>query len=474
MTFQHRIFFLVVFFWSLPTVAGAIPAPELVTSFLTQGLQLIGLVFALLASAFTGIMVRLKQWKQMTWMYVLGMVIFLFVSVGIGVWYIMSRPTASPQVVQNATSTPMVQGTELEAYAEYKAKEEALRRDLEAESRESTQEIAKIYGITYVTSSQDASTQFVLNYYKALDEKRMGRALAITGATKSETELLNWYQDVYQVHIFMLESISQNDRKVLVGLREKNALELYSVVQRVVMEEGEPIRLQLISSQHQKTLAMPTLQTEALTISNEQFQQWITEKKDMVVLDAREDLEYDYGHFPGSLHVRQPDVLADPGTYLPKEKPIVVFCFTGGRGSEVAYALRKKGYNAFALVDGVKGWVEDFHGTWEGKHLFWQTYPRFAGIRFYGDFEKAISDESVYVIDASDATHPRLTHPRISQRIDLFASQKNIVESELQKIPKDRPIATVCQEYVDCFAAKLIAQTLVNRGYTVRGAYDIR
>ena len=65
---------------------------------------------------------------------------------------------------------------------------------------------------------------------------------------------------------------------------------------------------------------------------------------DLVLLDVRTPLEYNWFHLPGAQNV--PDLLTDSGKMPPvsPSQEVVVICMTGHRSPLVAYALKKRGY----------------------------------------------------------------------------------------------------------------------------------
>lgn len=468
--------FLVVLGIAMPESVYAIPAPDLIANVVTQGIQLFGLAFAISASFFTGLYARFHKLGRSAWIFVGGIVALLLLSGFGAVWYVLTKNT-TPVIIDphpQVTTTTQAQATEQEEYEAYKAAEEALVKQLEAKYDESTQGVATAYNIPFSPIPQDQNSQFVASYYEMLEKKQMSAAIAMTGATKSESELLSWYQDVIHVHIFQMNAVSETRRSLVVGLRENGSLTLYDVVQDIVFYMGRPVKLMLVSSKETKKIAIvETVNRKPLSISNATFDLWQKEKKVFAVLDAREDLEYSYGHFPESIHARQADVIAHPENYLPKDKPIVVFCFSGGRGSEVAHALREKSYDAYALEDGVKGWVEDFQGKWVGYYRFWEAYPTFSRIQYRKDFD-ALNKANTVTIDASEPFLQEAIKMPSDFILPLFSTTKDQVKKILASVPKDKSVIVICQEYTDCFGAKLIAQTLANDGYDVKGAYDIR
>ncbi|OKL54977.1 sulfurtransferase [Bowdeniella nasicola] len=73
-----------------------------------------------------------------------------------------------------------------------------------------------------------------------------------------------------------------------------------------------------------------------------------------VVLDVREDDEWEAGHAPGALHIpigELPDRLDD----LPEEDLLVV-CRGGGRSARASAWLNQNGFNAYNVDGGMSGW----------------------------------------------------------------------------------------------------------------------
>jgi rhodanese-related sulfurtransferase len=84
---------------------------------------------------------------------------------------------------------------------------------------------------------------------------------------------------------------------------------------------------------------------------------------DLVLLDVRTRLEYNWFHLPGALNV--PEVLVDSSKMPPwsPSQEVVVICMTGHRSALVAHALKKRGYARVShLTWGMLGWR--IYGWW--------------------------------------------------------------------------------------------------------------
>jgi len=79
-----------------------------------------------------------------------------------------------------------------------------------------------------------------------------------------------------------------------------------------------------------------------------------------VLLDNREDLEWERGHLPGAYHMGKGTIERDIETAIPdKTAPIVCYCGGGFRSVLVADSLQRMGYtNVISLDGGWRGWNE--------------------------------------------------------------------------------------------------------------------
>ncbi len=81
-------------------------------------------------------------------------------------------------------------------------------------------------------------------------------------------------------------------------------------------------------------------------------------KNDPLILDIRKPEDYALGHIKGAVNIGaakifEPDILAK----LPKDKPIVVYCYTGQTSGQVVAALNMLGYDAHSLRFGMASWA---------------------------------------------------------------------------------------------------------------------
>ena len=75
-----------------------------------------------------------------------------------------------------------------------------------------------------------------------------------------------------------------------------------------------------------------------------------------LLLDVREDHEWQAGHAPEATHLPMSRIGAEV-TRLPTDRLIVCVCHVGARSAAVAEALTNAGFSAANLVGGMDAWV---------------------------------------------------------------------------------------------------------------------
>lgn len=75
-----------------------------------------------------------------------------------------------------------------------------------------------------------------------------------------------------------------------------------------------------------------------------------------VLLDVREDEEWEAGHAPEATHVPLTE-LESRIEEVPRDKDVVVTCRSGARSSRVVSALEGAGFSLHNLDGGMKDWV---------------------------------------------------------------------------------------------------------------------
>ncbi len=81
-------------------------------------------------------------------------------------------------------------------------------------------------------------------------------------------------------------------------------------------------------------------------------------RDDVVILDVREQSEYDAGHIPGVTLIPM-NAVANRLNEIPKDKPVIVTCRSGNRSGQVTDYLRQQGYtNVHNMTGGINAWQQ--------------------------------------------------------------------------------------------------------------------
>src|SRR3954470_10008593 len=100
--------------------------------------------------------------------------------------------------------------------------------------------------------------------------------------------------------------------------------------------------------------------TRVREVSVAETQQRMRENKDAVLIDVREDNEWDAAHAAGAIHLGKGIIERDIEQTVPdKDTELILYCGGGYRSALAVDALQKMGYrDAFSLAGGWKAWNE--------------------------------------------------------------------------------------------------------------------
>lgn len=80
---------------------------------------------------------------------------------------------------------------------------------------------------------------------------------------------------------------------------------------------------------------------------------------DAVVLDVREQDEFDAGHAPAAVHIPLADLPSRVGELPEVDGDLPVVCRSGGRSSRAVQWLAAQGYDVANVDGGMKQWAAD-------------------------------------------------------------------------------------------------------------------
>jgi rhodanese-related sulfurtransferase len=86
----------------------------------------------------------------------------------------------------------------------------------------------------------------------------------------------------------------------------------------------------------------------------------------IVLIDVREDREWNLGHADGAVHMSRGTLESKIDTAVPRDATIVLYCASGNRSALSAESLAAMGYtNVASMSGGFRAWV-DANGTVAG------------------------------------------------------------------------------------------------------------
>ncbi len=211
----------------------------------------------------------------------------------------------------------------------------------------------------------------------------------------------------------------------------------------------------------------------SVELRNSEFSEIInSDRDDYIIIDAREDIEYEIGRMLGAIHIRFADIKAGRWQELDPEKFVYTFCWSGMRGEEVVEFLRSKNIVAAHLKNGAKGWY-DFGGAWEGDIRFLDKYTaeRYKYL-FKTDELKVVLEEGAILVDSRDSESFKEWHHPGSVNISTMVTPTASIDRIYFQIATSSSVVIMCDNYVNCFDAKLTAVELERRGYNFLGRFN--
>lgn len=96
-------------------------------------------------------------------------------------------------------------------------------------------------------------------------------------------------------------------------------------------------------------------------ITREQMQELADKGETFVLIDVREDNEWEKGRLPNAIHIGKGVIERDIEKQVPdQDTQLIMYCGGGSRSALAAENLKRMGYTkAASLIGGFRGWRDD-------------------------------------------------------------------------------------------------------------------
>ena len=479
-----------------PEQAHAVIPPDFIFSIGAQVAQVFGALVFFISAAFGAMYSLVKQYffsSKKGIAAFIGIIVFLLIG-ALGISYQYAQDKQQEEYVQwleesKKYAEPFDDSITLDE-GEY-TKDELDQLDTNAPiSNIDTTDQVFISNIT--EKEKTVSSQFVEQYYRNIAEHKFNDAYAMSKKGVDIATFSHWYEGATKITLDKFVQIDEKKSSLELTLYEGDEITRYAVLMTLAFDKEKPIR---VESSEVRIFGTETIvikpeskneQTEekeqsffetnrgvSLIASNDELKKVLEEKRnDSIVLDAREDVEYDNGNLGTGLHIRFADLKAGRWIEVPNNKRIIVLCWSGIRGKEVAEFLRTKKIVSSYLEHGANGWVEA-GGTWKGDIKFNNKYDekRFQVV-YSTDEVKALMQDKAFLVDSREPKKFKAGHIPGSVNIPIMYTPSINLDEVFAQVPEKSKVITICDGYVNCFDAKITGVELEKRGHQFLGRYN--
>ncbi|MFA5947526.1 MAG: rhodanese-like domain-containing protein [Candidatus Gracilibacteria bacterium] len=341
-------------------------------------------------------------------------------------------------------------------------------------------------------TNNDASIEFIKKYYESIANQNLEIAYEMSKKSTNLETFKSWYTNTQKITLDNLIRIDDSSSSLELTLYEGDKYIRYGILMTLKFENSKPVQIsnssvrilsegkliekgdEIIAEKGDAPVNFYTEnQNDEISISNSEFNNILnSNKNDYIILDARENLEYENGYLEGSTHVRFADLQAGKWIEIPEDKYVYVLCWSGIRGKEVAEFLRTKNIVASYLENGANGWVE-WGGSWIGNIKFSEKYsePKYKKIFTTSEIKEEVSNGTI-LVDCREPWKFENWHIEGSINIPIMYTPTSELEKTFAQVPNGSSIITICDDYVNCFDAKITAVELENKGNEFLGRYN--
>jgi thioredoxin 1 len=144
-------------------------------------------------------------------------------------------------------------------------------------------------------------------------------------------------------------------------------------------------------------------EAEKLALNPAEFEQKAAALPDEQLVDVRTPQEFGEGKLQGAINIdyNSPTFQQTALSSLDKSKPILVYCYSGGRSGEAATFLRSNGYTVYELAGGVKQWKQEAKPVETAATPAPSDQTQEEGVISLADFNKKVSGNKPVLVDFS-------------------------------------------------------------------------
>ena len=229
--------------------------------------------------------------------------------------------------------------------------------------------------------------------------------------------------------------------------------------------------------------------SEIYKIDQGPFLELVAEGQDIYILDIRQADAYEQGHILGAVNVPWGPAIADNLKFIPQDKPVYIYCYSGQTAGQAVMTLQAAGIDAKSVhlgfnfgisrVDGYQAFIET-----GGNDLGTEIFPISPVVQnAINDYYYSMADspfanyiipeialrrlvdanEDIYILSVRRKEHYEAGHIIGADHID-FGKDMHL---EFGKIPTDKPV------YVYCYTGQTSGQVVAGLKLLGYEAYSL-
>jgi len=211
-------------------------------------------------------------------------------------------------------------------------------------------------------------------------------------------------------------------------------------------------------------------------IRTETLDQWLSEGRDINLIDVRESEEFEMGSIAGATHSRYPDTRINIEKLIDPEKENVLMCFSGNRSSELCSEFTEKGLSCRFVVGGFEKWMAEgramagTENSAEGTLRDLPDYPNREVLLETSDVNHMVMNDNAVFIDVRYPGDYEKGHLPGAINLPVRKMTTSELDAALSNLPK-QPLISACYDKRSCFYSKIAGLKLYRAGYDYRGRY---